>query len=361
MIKEERMKQSLKKSKSIFDLSSQQLSVGKQQLQMSPQSSTSTKPEDLVLHLLWYVEQVQEILELSKEKGNEEGREIRYKGFNGVLKRIMEEKGRCLLKYKGIPLGQVMMEPGLFDFGEEEEYYSLDWLTKSLWYKTKYEDESYWSEKTTQGYYRGDLMLCMLWFLLQDEVMNTYHLLEVIGRCPDTPMISFQDVIEFYRDDDAFPHFNLNVPDFILLAIRSYLIETEWMNNRKEDVGLIPKDVTKDEWLSTFKGATENRPVAFRKIPWKSVQALKSFVELFLDNNYDLAEKVFCWVDKKGIIHEIKNLHRINNTKNDALSTAKNGLIAQIIEKGKSATEEKKGKNAMEEQTDTTVLDKKRA
>lgn len=340
-INEERMKQAFKKEMRLYELQSRQLAMGKPKQKMAPQSPTGTKPEDLVLHLLWYVEQVQEILELSKEIGNADGRETKYKGLNGVLKRIMRENGRCLLKYKDIPLGQLLMEPGLFDFGEEEEYYSLDWLTKSLWYKSKYEDESYWSEKTTQGFYRGELMLCMLWFLLQGEVMNTYHLLEDVGRCPDTPMISFQDVIEYYPDD-AFPHFNLNVPDFILLAILSFLKEVEWTYRRARVIGIVPDDVTEGEWLSALKGATENRPAATRKIPFKSMEALKTFVELFLDNNYDLAEKVFCWVDNKGIIHEIKNLYSINNKKNDDVCDAKTGLIAQIIEKGKSATDKKR-------------------
>lgn len=138
---------------------------------------------------------------------------------------------------------------------------------------------------------------------------------------------------ESEQQHEEMPHFNLDIPDDKLLGMLKELKEMKWKHKRLEEVGAVDSSITDAEWLYAHKGLDKNRESAQRKLPWKAVYLCKEYVDLLFgkDKDYELAEKVFCWMDKEGL-YDIKDLKHSKIRRNDANPSAALAKIAKIID-----------------------------
>ena len=129
------------------------------------------------------------------------------------------------------------------------------------------------------------------------------------------------------------PHFNLDIPDDNLLGMLKELKEMEWKHKRLKEAGAVDSSITDAEWLYAHKGPGKNRKAPTGKLPWKAVYLCKEYVDLLFgkDKDYELAQKVFCWMDDEGM-HDIKDLKHSKIRRNDENPSAALEKIAEIID-----------------------------
>lgn len=275
---------------------------------------------DCTLRIKRYAHLIQGIFNLSGEIGKVEGLQKEYHGLNNVLRKMLIENSELFLHHHVIPLCKVLMTQDIIDC-ETCDCYNLSSLTTFILSKPIDGNARYRFDETKQEYKIGDILLLQLWFLLYVYVYDIHDLLVTNEIQPDEPVASIENTLENQKCIT-------DLPDKVLIAILKGLKEAEWKNYRTTDIGLVANDITDNEWITAFTNPT----ALTRQLPVKAKFVCKVIVDLLLGENYELGEKIFCYIGRKGESHPIHNLKGENTYKRDDICNKETGLIAKIIQ-----------------------------
>lgn len=280
---------------------------------------------DCTMRIKRYAHLIQGIFDLSEEIGKVEGLQKEYHGLNNVSRKMLIENSELFLHHHVIPLCKVLMAQDIIDFGSCD-YYNLSSLTSFILSKPIDGNVRYRFDETNQEYKIGEFIILQLWLLLIEYVSYDYDMLETNGIQPDEPVATIENTLENRKC-------TIDLPDKLLIAILKGLKEAEWKNYRIIDVGLVADNITDKEWITAFTNPT----VLTRQLPVKAKFLCKVLVDLLLGGDYKLGEKIFCYIDRKGVSHPIHQLKGENTYKREDICDKENGLIAKIIRDAKSS------------------------
>lgn len=275
---------------------------------------------DCTMRIKRYAHLIQGIFDLSEEIGKVEGLQKEYHGLNNVSRKMLIENSELFLHHHVIPLCKVLMAQDIIDFGSYD-YYNLSSLISFILSRPIDGNALYRFDETNQEYKIGELIILQSWFLLNEYVSYDYDMLETNGIQPDEPVATIENTLENRKC-------TINLSDKVLIDILNGLKEAEWKNYQTTGIGLVANDITDTEWTTAFT----NPAALTRQLPVKAKFLCKAIVDQLLGGDYELGEKIFCYIDRKGVSHPIQNLKGENTYKREEICDKKNGLIAKIIQ-----------------------------
>lgn len=246
-----------------------------------------------------------------------------YWGYNDVLKQMLDENEGYLEYYEKISEVDYQLPKEAYNLKIIRCVDDLFWSTSDLnidlnWRKKPFVD---YSELDKEHLWEVEFFY-VLWSILDREVRELYRDLSSLKKIDaekDKPAVRKGKV----GKTNTF-HYSKTDDDSKVISIMEELKKLKWKNKKVYVIGLIDDSITNEEWLYAIKG--EGNPIQ-RKLMWKAKFACRSFVEQYLDKDYDTAEKIFCLKDGKAI----KNLKDSNLSKRQDICNEKTGEISKII------------------------------
>ena len=246
-----------------------------------------------------------------------------YWGYNDVLRQMLEENEGYLEYYEKISEVDYQLPKEAYNLKIIRCVDDLFWSDGAIRIDFRWRENPFVDNSALDKEHLWEVELFyVLWSILDREVRELYRDLSSLKKIDaekDKPAVRKGKV----GKTNTF-HYSKTDDDSKVISIMEELKKLKWKNKKVYVIGLIDDSITNEEWLYAIKG--EGNPIQ-RKLMWKAKFACRSFVEQYLDKDYDTAEKIFCLKDGKSI----KNLKDSNLSKRQDICNEKTGEISKII------------------------------